>query len=60
MQAQNYPLQAYRDCKYFSNSNFRNELMQMLFNQHRMYEMTNDEFTDIVNNVLERHAPLKY
>ena len=25
-----------------------------------MYEMTNDEFIDIVNNVLERHAPLKY
>ena len=25
-----------------------------------MYEMTNDEFIDIVNNVLERHAPWKY
>ena len=25
---------AYRDYKYFSNSNFRTELMQILFNQH--------------------------
>ena len=25
-----------------------------------MYEMTNDEFINIVNNVLERHAPLRY
>ena len=51
---------SYRDYKHFSNSNFRTELMQMLFNQHRMYEMSNDEFLDITINVLERHAPLKY
>ena len=51
---------AYRDYKYFSNSKFRTELMQLLFNQHRIYEMSNDEFSDIATNIFERHVPLKY
>jgi len=38
---------AYRDYKYFSKSDFRTELMQSLFNQRRIYEMSNDEFSEI-------------
>ena len=51
---------AYRDYKYFSNSNFRTELMQNLFNQRRIYEMSNDEFSGIASNLFDKHVPLKY
>ena len=51
---------SYRDYKHFSNLKFRTELMQTLFNEHRMYDMSNDEFIDIVVDILQRHEPLKY
>ena len=51
---------SYRDYKHFSNSSFRFELMQILFNDRHTNEMSNDEFIVTANNILSKHLPLKY
>ena len=51
---------SYRDYKYFSNFHFRTELEQTLYSHYSMYEISNEEFSDIAMHILEKHAPLKY
>ena len=51
---------SYRDYKHFSNDNFRHELMPLLRNERLSKALSNDNFIEIVDNLLLRHLPLKY
>jgi len=48
----------YRNYKRFSNINFRNELNYYL-SKFNLIEISNDEFTTLVMDIFNRHAPLK-
>ena len=51
---------SYRDYKHFSNDNFRHELLTLLSNERLSKALSNDNFIEIVDNLLLRHLPLKY
>ena len=51
---------SYRGYKHFSNESFRCGLMPLLCNERLSNKMSNDNFIEIVDNILLRHLPLRY